>query len=1181
MNKKSKTIRRFGLIFAGLFLLLISLSFVPLSTDSIRQKLIETVEEKSDYRLEILGSFNSYFSLTPGFDATQVKIQEKDLPTIYEIRKLAVNVSLMSLIFGDPVISSLTIDGIEVDLKPAMDIVDETLDDASAGRFQIPHIKHIVLRNALLIHGETGKLLIDGLELSQTLTGDELELFSEGHFNDKSYRLKGTLGSLSELMSSSSTYPVDITFDFQSALLSLQGSINQPMGPAELALRLSAETPEFSTFLDAHEIEAPKLGELKAVARLGGNLTAPSVEQLDVKLTKDESISLELTGAIANVLELENDVIQVSGYINRDKEFLNWALPDGLVGIEEWRLQGNLITDKKGLRLADMDIQGVDPAGLNLTLTGGGLLENFDARQPFSELDILASIESANTAKARPFLFDALPEMGPVQGKFRIVAASDEALSYEDIDASVGSSDDVLLLVNGRMANAPLGDVPSTGIDLKLELSAKDNGKLAALFKTELPAISPVKLQGRLTGSRMKSSFKEISLTAGKSSGVKLTTKGNIEFDDFSKDEYLKDINLKVDFSSPDTAKLASFIKQDLPELGPASGHFTLRGALKNLQAKNISLRVGKSNELILKADGEVRKVTLEPVLKLSGIQLKLDTTAPSTDKLFTLLNFKVPDLGQLQGKAEINDKDGSLGLEAAELSVGPADKPVITALGKIGDIQKLKDVAWQIQMEIPTDESLESLLGHPIPDLGMLHGDMMVSDQDGSLGIENIEVRSDQEDLLKLNVSGLFDDINNTDEMDVKIEASTQSLEIIGLLFRQDWPESKPTNFSGTIKIIKDKVAIDGKLVVGKTVIFTDLDGVKIAPRPSIHGQIGTEVIYLSDFGFPESEADIKAETGAQEIKDQPQKTAKTLVKKDKLFSQEPLSLDWMQNIDLELQISAGDIIGTGAKLDSFVIPVKITNGGVLLISPATFIYDEGAILLDYTINSLNKPYTASFKMTADDVSVGSSLAHVGAQVPIDGSLNINIDLSTNGQSHADMAANLNGIIEIGMEDMAMPKTIIDLLGVDLFGWVLSSTLGRENKLKLDCGIMRLKAEQGLLTTELLFLDGQSVTVSGEGNVNLREETIDVSIYPKKKNRFWAKVAPVKVSGPLTSPTGSPVVGAAMGAATATEYAGLALAPQVVIPVKAFGFLSNLFRKDDSKGDNSACMKYAETVNQ
>ena len=1179
MNINPKTLRRFGLILATVVLLIIGISKIPLSSDSIRQKLIDTVAENSDYRLDILGTFDTYLSLNPGFEATQVRIREKDLSTVYEIRELAVNVSLMSLIFGDPVISSLSIDGMDIEHQPAVEIVDETLDDASTGKFQLPLIKRIVLRNVLLRHGEADELLIEGLELKQNLVGEGFGLVGEGHFNDQSYRIRGSLGSVDQLISPGVDYPVDIQLEHLSAHISLQGVINQPMAAAGLDLNLSAAISDFSAFLNAYNVEVPNMGELKAIATLAGTLTAPSVEQMDIKLTKGETISLKLTGAIANVLELENDVIDVSGYINRDEEFLSWALPNDLMSIEEWRLQGNLIADKKGLRLADMDIQGVDPAGLNLTFKGDGLLENFDAVQPFSHLDVMASMASENTAAARPFLIDALPEMGPVEGKFRILAASDQALTVEDIDISVGLSDDVLLLYKGRVANIPLGADPVTGYDLKWELSAADSGKLATLFKIELPAIAPVKIQGRFTGSKIKSSLKEITLTAGKSSGVKLATKGNIEFDDFSKDEYLKDINLKVDFSSPDTAKLASFIEQNLPELGPAKGNFTLRGPLNNLRANKINLNFGNPNNLTLKASGEVRKVTLEPELKLSGIHLELDTKAPSTDKLSTLLNFKLPNFGQLQGKGRIVDDKGNLALQAAEISIGPGDKPLIRAQGNIGDILKLKGVAWKIYLDIDTDKSLENLLGYPIPDLGMLHGDMVVSDQDGSLGIEKIEMRSDQE-LLKLKVSGFFDDINNADEMDVKIEASTQSLEIVGLLLGQNWPESKPANFTGSIKVLKKDVAIDGKLIVGKTEIITDIDGVKLDPRLSVKGNISTDVIYLSDFGFPETEADIPAETGEQEIEPEPQKTAKAPKKDDRMFSKEPLSLEWMQNIDLDLDIEAGDIIGTGAKLDSFLIPVQIINGGVLLISPATFLYDEGVIHLDYKLNSLKKPATASFKMTADDIAIGSSLAHVGAQVPVDGSLNINIDLSTYGQSKADMAANLNGIVEIGMEEMALPRTVVDLLGVDLFGWVLSSTLGRGHKVKLDCGIVRFKAEQGLLTSELLFLDGQSVTVSGEGNIDLRKETIDLSIFPRKKNTLWAKVTPVNVNGPLTSPTGSPVVGTAMGAATASQYAGLALAPQVVIPVKALGFLGGLFRKDDSKGDNSACLKYVEEQN-
>ena len=44
-------------------------------------------------------------------------------------------------------------------------------------------------------------------------------------------------------------------------------------------------------------------------------------------------------------------------------------------------------------------------------------------------------------------------------------------------------------------------------------------------------------------------------------------------------------------------------------------------------------------------------------------------------------------------------------------------------------------------------------------------------------------------------------------------------------------------------------------------------------------------------------------------------------------------------------------------------------------------------------------------------------------------------------------------------------------------------------------------------------------MVITGAGTANLTTETCDLTLYPKKKRKFWALVTPVNIKGPIQDP--------------------------------------------------------------
>jgi len=80
-----------------------------------------------------------------------------------------------------------------------------------------------------------------------------------------------------------------------------------------------------------------------------------------------------------------------------------------------------------------------------------------------------------------------------------------------------------------------------------------------------------------------------------------------------------------------------------------------------------------------------------------------------------------------------------------------------------------------------------------------------------------------------------------------------------------------------------------------------------------------------------------------------------------------------------------------------------------------------------------------------------------------------------------------------------------------------------------------------------------------GWGNVelNLRDETIDTELFPKKKTKLWGNLSPVEISGTLNNPTVSRISSETL----ASEGDALVLAPLVYLPARGLRYFGGMLK--------------------
>ena len=204
---------------------------------------------------------------------------------------------------------------------------------------------------------------------------------------------------------------------------------------------------------------------------------------------------------------------------------------------------------------------------------------------------------------------------------------------------------------------------------------------------------------------------------------------------------------------------------------------------------------------------------------------------------------------------------------------------------------------------------------------------------------------------------------------------------------------------------------------------------------------------------------------------------------------------------------------------------------------------------------------------IVADDLKLGPLMEQVQKDVPIRGYTNTNVELHARGRSPHDIVSSLEGRVSLGLENAQIPAKYVVLLSVDTFGWVLSKSINRDAYADLNCVVMDFAVTAGKVRSEAIIADGPRLSLGGQINMDLGEETLDIVLIPSQKKRLFSSISPVRVKGSMRDPK----VTAIPAKAALQEIGAMALLPAVFIPVRAIEKLWSLLDDGDKFGDGCA----------
>jgi len=487
-----------------------------------------------------------------------------------------------------------------------------------------------------------------------------------------------------------------------------------------------------------------------------------------------------------------------------------------------------------------------------------------------------------------------------------------------------------------------------------------------------------------------------------------------------------------------------------------------------------------------------------------------------------------LPEVGPVTARVSIIGSTTALSANNFELKIGSRDSTWLEASGSVADLANFTGVSLAGEFAGADFRYANPYLDRELPEVGPVRGSVLLSDRDGSLGVEEMRIAGGREGTFTFDFSGRIDQVIDRDEIEVEAKIEAKSLALVGDLFGIELPPVGPVAFSGTLNGSDEKIESLGSTRLDESVLVGKWSGSFAGgARPRINAKLRSKHVRLDDLGIEPRPAD--EGEGAE-----PANSTSWW------SSHDPLPFELLEAVDADLTLEADRVSGTaGFELEGVRVSIRLEDGR-LEIPEFALDYEAGTVRMQAHIDASGSPPELALKVEVNDVHLTPLLAQVRQTVEEAGMLDASIDVRSRGNHPVEIRSNLAGTVRLVGRDGALAGRYSSEFATNFATLAVPSILtGRAPR--FGCVVIDFEIEGGVASAREFFLVSEQISVTGSGTVDLGADAFDLVLVPKVNNPGLVSLSTaVDVSGPLAAPVFSP------------RYSG--------IPRQAIrGFLSNV----------------------
>ncbi|AWH34083.1 AsmA family protein [Stenotrophomonas sp. SAU14A_NAIMI4_8] len=262
---------------------------------------------------------------------------------------------------------------------------------------------------------------------------------------------------------------------------------------------------------------------------------------------------------------------------------------------------------------------------------------------------------------------------------------------------------------------------------------------------------------------------------------------------------------------------------------------------------------------------------------------------------------------------------------------------------------------------------------------------------------------------------------------------------------------------------------------------------------------------------------------TGSGETANAEQKAeAAQVAASSRVLPDTPYNLGKLRAMDADVRWKAHRINAPSLPLDDMDAHLLLDDG-VLRLDPLNFGVAGGDIRSTIRMDARQPQIATSLKASVRGVQLGQLFPDAKLAEQAKGGISGQIDLSGRGNSIAAMLGGSSGDVGVAMGRGHVGNLVMELAGLDITESVKFLFTG-DRQIPLRCAFADFGVRDGVMTSRALAVDTTDTIVIGEGTVNLRDESLDLLLRPRPKDKSILVLrSPLRIGGTFKDPSFRP----------------------------------------------------------
>ncbi|MGE0596466.1 MAG: AsmA family protein [Hyphomonadaceae bacterium] len=381
--------------------------------------------------------------------------------------------------------------------------------------------------------------------------------------------------------------------------------------------------------------------------------------------------------------------------------------------------------------------------------------------------------------------------------------------------------------------------------------------------------------------------------------------------------------------------------------------------------------------------------------------------------------------------------------------------------------------------------------------------------------------------------------------EFRAAVEASGPDLADLYYLLGLTLPNTPPYDLSGAVE---RRGAVYGMQDISGRVGDSDLRGAFTATRRNndrlfFDGDFRTNSLDFDDLLAVLGGAPDAGETASPEQR----AMAERMAAQGRLLPNARLDISRVRNMDARVSYRAARVRTERLPLRGLSLDISLDQG-LLRLDPMTLDLTQGRVNGAVQINAREATPIVDLDARLSNARLENIFPMQG-QPALTGVLTGRVRLTGAGAAVREAAANANGEASFAVPSGEIREALAELTGINVvrgLGLLLSDD---ESRIGVRCGVASFRVRNGVAQAQSILFDTDTMLIRGEGNVSLRDETLNLRLEgDPKEARLISVSAPITIGGRLRDPDIGVEAGSALGQGGIAAALGSLVAPLAAV---------------------------------